>query len=208
METKSENTETTKVVESKEDKREFINIAVSKEQKIAISKEAITKCGISVSEYCRTKILTPKSENQETVINTVNDEERDLYEDRMKIDSETIKALTEENVKLKVSKSIPTIENLEEVKTEEKPLISESAILIDLTPEQRTIVDLAIKYESESFFGTEYLDVNHFIKRKLGDLISSNQGSFSEDYHEKGKPEYQSAVDFIQYLKQKPENGI
>lgn len=202
METTKENIKT----ETAEDKREFINIAVTKEQKTAIQKEAIEVCGISISEYCRTKILTPKADPQaETVVNTVNDEERELYEVRMKKDADTIKKLTEENVQLKVSKSIP-VETVESVK-EESNIVPACALFLNLTPDQRKIVDIALALESKSFFGDSFADLNHFIKKKIGDLITSNQNSFPAEYFEKGTPEYQTAFDFINFLKEVPADG-
>lgn len=200
----TEKTETTSVVETKEEKREFINISVTKEQKSAITKAAITDCGVTVSEYCRTKILAPKQEPEEQKIISSDEETILAYEERLKKDSETIKKQAEEIIQLKILKSVPVLENKEtDAKEEELPIISESAIVLELTPEQRKIVDDSIVYETNSFFGNEYKDVYHFIKKKLGDLVTSNHDSFPDEYHTKGTPEYKTAYEFIQFLKGK-----
>ncbi len=206
MSTETEKTDTTKDVETKEEKREFINVQVSKEQKQAITKHAIVNCGISVSEYGRTKMLDfsePKKEVEKTS-GELTDDERAIYEEGMKKSSERdkqkddlINKLTAENLELK-----------EILKNEPKQKNAESNIVIELTPEQRKIVDDSIVYETKSFFGTEYQDVYHFIKKKLGDLVTSNHDSFPDEYHTKGTPENKIAYDFIQFLKGKSEKTI
>lgn len=206
METTTPKIEPTTSVETKEEKREFINVQVTKEQKQAITKHAIVNCGISVSEYGRTKMLDfsePKKEVEKTD-ESMSDDDRAIYEEGMKKSSERekqkdelINKLTAENLELK-----------ELLKNEPKQEVSESNIVIELTPEQRKIVDDSIIFESKSFFGTEYKDVYHFIKKKLGDLVTSNNEDLPKEYHTKGTPEYKTAFDLIQFLKGKTENTI
>lgn len=196
-----EKVDTTNTVETKDEKREFINVQVTKEQKQAITKHAIVNCGISVSEYGRTKMLDfsePKKEVEKPEVE-LSDDERAMYEERMKKSSaidkqkdELINKLTAENLELK-----------EILKNEPKQEVRESNIVIELTPEQRKIVDDSIKYESNSFFGNQYKDVYHFIKKKLGDLVTSNQEDFPNEYNTKGTPEYKTAYELIQFLKGK-----
>jgi hypothetical protein len=160
-----------------------------------------------------TKIFSPTPEKQEAVIVPENEEEiknKDLIIDELLKENKSLKDVVSkqagEIITLKVSKSIPVIEetSTEEVSTS---AISESSIVIELTPEQRAIVDMAVEFETNSFFGNEYANINHFVKKKIGDLVTSNQSSFPDKYHEKDKTEYKIAFDFIKYLKEVPNNG-
>lgn len=205
METTKENFKT----DAAEDNRYFVNIAVTKEQKSAITKHAIVNCGISVSEYGRTKMLDFNSQKKviETVINDANGKDVEEFLD------EANKIITDQSEKLAAKDE--RISELEAIvssgdyqaKKDEANQVPESALFLDLTPDQRKIVELALVLESKSFFGDSYADLNHFIKKKIGDLITSNQNSFPAEYFEKGAPEFQTAFDFINFLKEVPENG-
>ncbi|HXB40544.1 MAG TPA: hypothetical protein VNZ49_08375 [Bacteroidia bacterium] len=96
METEIKNEVTEKnISEPVEKKRTFINLAVTPEEKTQITKEAVSVCKISVSEYCRTKIFMPRPEEKtETITEVFTDEEKEIYEN-------TLKELKAENTKLK-----------------------------------------------------------------------------------------------------------
>ena len=186
-------------------KRTFLNISVSPNEKLQVTKEAVSGCGISVSEYCRTKIFTPKPEqNIEQVIDFVSDPEREVYENKIKELKETNSLLNEELIKIKVGKSLPgqsdefkiledenisLKEELEKLKV--STLVGESDIYLPLTPDERKIIDLAIHHEKISrFWGDTHKDSLAYVSKSLEKIVTDNKAYYPKEYKKLGTPEY------------------
>lgn len=117
-----------------EKKREILSIQVSTEEKRQITKMAVKDCGISVSEFVRTKIfMEPKNQIDQNAINIdtpVLDEERQAYEDTIDARNKEIQKLKTEIVNIKVSNvNVGKQEAAKEVET------NPNVLTIQLEPE-------------------------------------------------------------------------
>ena len=183
-----------------EKKRQFINFTVTPEEKLQITKEAVSVCKISVSEYCRTKIFMPKPEiNPEIVEEAFPNEEKEIYENTIKEIKEENTKLKDEVIKLKVFNSTPGQEEKKEI-IEEKDQVSESDIIIKLSAEERTIINMAVGFESDRAFGKTYKDINHFLMSEILKLIKANGRSYGREYFQEGTPEYITSEKLIERL--------
>lgn len=117
-----------------EKKREVISIQVSPEEKRQITTMAVKDCGISVSEFVRTKIFTefPK----ETEAEAMTDEERQIYEDKLSDLNEAVKSLKTDIVNLKVGKASPSA-----VKGVEVAPLKENGIIFDLAEDFKATIE-------------------------------------------------------------------
>jgi hypothetical protein len=155
-----------------EKKREIISVQVTPEEKRKITKMAIKDCGISVSEFVRTKIfLEPKAtQAAESQEEPLQDEERRAYEETIdKLNSDK-KQLVDENLKLKVEKTpIPTEQ------PKETPIIK-TGLISEVEEEFKKAVDSLFQYREKKYAGfseekktenSDYLDKDKFLKLVL-----------------------------------------
>jgi hypothetical protein len=122
-----------------EKKREIISIQVTPEEKRTITRMAVKDCGISISEFVRTKIFV---EPKTVIINNENespltDEERTIYDEKISELNLAYKKLLDENIKLKVSKADPNIKEVEQIVVPTK----ENVLAIELEPKTKEFFD-------------------------------------------------------------------
>lgn len=173
METTEKKEEKSPILSDVERKRETISFQVTPKEKTQITYMAIKDCGISVSEFIRTKIFVePKTlEPQDEVLpNPMDDEERAIYEEKLKeITAENVR-LKDELIKVKVLK---TELHQDEENTEiEKTVTNDiNDLVIHLEPEFKQLFDRAKEYrdeQSKTFtpkrLQKEYYDFNKFLK--------------------------------------------
>jgi hypothetical protein len=224
MEIKNEqdNKNRTENLSESDKKRTFINIAVTPEEKISVTKSAITDCGISVSEYCRTKIFTPKREqNIETTVDVLTDPEKEIYEKKITEQTNQINLINDELIKVKIAKSTPTqSDEYKLLETENKSLkeqlekinagtlVSENDIYLKLTPEERKMIDLAIEYERACRRGENHKNLDRFICQKILTIIKDNERYFSEDYKKNGSIEFILSNNFYAKLKGEQQQPV
>lgn len=150
METKEKESvkEVLPIIET-EKKREIISVQITPEEKRKITRMAIKECGISVSEFVRTKIfMDHKTINENNdVENPVLDEERVLYEDKLSELNEENKKLKDEIVKIKVAFANPNNE-IDEVVTEQ---INENELKINFAENSKVLIDSIKTFRDEKF---------------------------------------------------------
>jgi hypothetical protein len=100
---------------------------------------AVKDCGISISEFVRTKIFV---EPKTVIINNENespltDEERTIYDEKISELNLAYKKLLDENIKLKVSKADPNIKEVEQIVVPTK----ENVLAIELEPKTKEFFD-------------------------------------------------------------------
>lgn len=122
-----------------EKKREIISIQVTPEEKRTITRMAVKDCGISISEFVRTKIFV---EPKTVIINNENespltDEERTIYDEKISELNLAYKKLIDENIKLKVSKADPNKKEVEQIVVPTK----ENVLAIELEPKTKEFFD-------------------------------------------------------------------
>lgn len=122
-----------------EKKREIISIQVTPEEKRTITRMAVKDCGISISEFVRTKIFV---EPKTVIINNENespltDEERTIYDEKISELNLAYKKLIDENIKLKVSKADPNKKEVEQIVIPTK----ENVLAIELEPKTKEFFD-------------------------------------------------------------------
>lgn len=122
-----------------EKKREIISIQVTPEEKRTITRMAVKDCGISISEFVRTKIFV---EPKTVIINNENespltDEERTIYDEKISELNLAYKKLLDENIKLKVSKADPNKKEVEQIVVPTK----ENVLAIELEPKTKEFFD-------------------------------------------------------------------
>jgi len=132
-----------------EKKREIISIQVTPEEKRTITRMAVKDCGISISEFVRTKIFV---EPKTVIINNENespltDEERTIYDEKISELNLAYKKLLDENIKLKVSKADP---NKKENETVVNP-IEERALIIELESRTKTLFNRIKSFREDAF---------------------------------------------------------
>ena len=145
--------------ETEEKRRETITFQLTPSEKRELTKIAVQDCGISVSEFIRTRIFTPVvkvQETTETPESTFNEEERLIYEDKIKEQKALIKSLTEELTSAKIAKAtIKEDLGIEVLETEIEE--DESVLKIKLLPKFKSVVERikAFRVEKEhSFVGS------------------------------------------------------
>ena len=155
-----------------ERKRETISFQVSPKEKTQITYMAIKDCGISVSEFIRTKIfLEPKkAEPIEPLLpNPMDDEERAIYEGKLKEITDENAILKNQIVKDKVLKS----EIIEDAGTTEiKDIVTDNIndLVIKLEPELKQLVDRIKQFREDKFKTLDieeqksFYDLNKFLK--------------------------------------------
>jgi hypothetical protein len=135
-----------------EKKREILSVQVTPEEKRQITKMAIKDCGISVSEFVRTKIfLEPKrnlQEDEQIIDLPMQDEERQAYEETIDKLNLELKTLKSDVVKLKVSKVnlLPGGLNTEE--SENKPSLG---VINSLNPDFINTIERVKEYRNKKF---------------------------------------------------------
>lgn len=189
-----QNTETEK-------KREIISVQVTPEEKRLITRMAVKDCGISVSEFVRTKVFM---EQKPTIINDaiespITDEERAIYEEKLSEVNEENKKLKEDIVKLKVSKADPK-EIIEPV----IPPVNENSLNVEFDPKTYKVFDQIKNFREEKFSSLSDEDKAKFIpfekylkvlllrglKRSYyGGVLNSNTGLTTDEIREMAKAE-------------------
>ena len=127
-----------------ERKRDLITFQVSPLEKRKITEMAIKDCGISVSEFIRTKIfIEPKKLEPIEVLEPIqmDDEERKIYEDKLKDITNENRTLKDELIKIKVLKTeiTPGGDNTQAVTI---PSNDVNDLVIKLEPEFKQLFDL------------------------------------------------------------------
>lgn len=170
MEPTEKKEEKNTVITDVERKRETISFQVTPKEKKEITYMAIKDCGISVSEFIRTKIFIEqkKIEPVEALVpNPMDDEERAIYEDKLKEVTKENGTLKDELIKIKVLKTdIHKGEETEIIDQEEKA----NSLTIQLEPEFTELFDRIKKYREDKFNSLdpekqkEFYDFNTFLK--------------------------------------------
>lgn len=165
METKEKTEEKKPLNTDIERKRELITISVSPDEKRRITRMAVSDCGISVSEFIRTKVFLESPKPTEPIQESpLKDEEREIYEEKIREFSEEIQTLKDTLVKTKVLNT--NVEDIAEI-SEAMP---ENAILIELEPELKQLLDQVKKFRDEKALTLnpeklkEFYDYNTFLK--------------------------------------------
>ncbi len=133
----------------KEKKREIISVQVTPEEKRKINIMALKDCGISVSEFVRTKIfLEPKKNSIEAPTeNPISDEEREMFKETLNSKNEEIKPLKDEKVKIKVAN---VKERQNEAQNNELTELEKSALIIVLNEKYMAIFNRIKSYRKEA----------------------------------------------------------
>lgn len=172
METTEKKEEKNTTISDVERKRETISFQVTPKEKKEITYMAIKDCGISVSEFIRTKIfIEPKKiEPVEALVpNPMDDEERAIYEDKLKEVTKENGALKDELIKIKVLKTdVRSSNELDQTETIVSDNTNNLAILLE--PEFKELFDRIKKYRDDKFNTLtadeqkEFYDFNTFLK--------------------------------------------
>lgn len=169
METTEKKEEKNTTITDVERKRETISFQVTPKEKKEITYMAIKDCGISVSEFIRTKIFIEPKKNEpiEALLpNPMDDEERAIYEDKLKEVTKENVVLKDELIKIKVLKT-------DIHKGEETEIIVEenaNGLTIQLEPEFKELFDRIKKYREEKANTLDedekkaFYDFNTFLK--------------------------------------------
>ncbi len=171
MKTEEKTEEKKPILNDAERKREVISFQVSPQEKTQITYMAIKDRGISVSEFIRTRIFAePKKvdSNESVISNPLDDEERTIYEEK-------IKNITKENTVLKdhliLNSAVKDIILEETKKTEEENIgiNDETDLIIKLDPKLKQLFDRAKQYREDQCRSLdpekqkEYYDFNKFL---------------------------------------------
>jgi hypothetical protein len=162
-----------KMTTETEKRRETITFQLTPSEKRELTTIAIQECGISVSEFIRTRIFAPvvkEKESTETIESQFSDEERLIYEEKIKEQKALIKSLTDELTSVKISKA--TVKESTDFEIPET--IEESVLKINLLPEFKNVIDRIKEYRVEkekSFVGSRlqatFYDNNKFFTLML-----------------------------------------
>lgn len=142
-----------------EKRRETITFQLTPSEKRELTTIAVQECGISVSEFIRTRIFAPvvkEKESTETIESQFSDEERLIYEEKIKEQKALIKSLTDELTSVKISKATVK-ESTDFDITEPIAEAEESVLKIKLLPEFKNVIDRIKEYRAEkenSFVGS------------------------------------------------------
>jgi hypothetical protein len=130
-----------------EKKREVLSIQLTPEEKRTITRMAVQDCGISVSEFVRTKIFAdPKKMFAENINESpITDEEREIYENKLSDVNKQMKVLKEELINLRVSIANPNLETLEEAI---KP-VTDNELSIQFSADAFPIIESIRKFREE-----------------------------------------------------------
>ena len=177
-----------------EKKREIISVQVTPEEKKTITRMAVKDCGISVSEFVRTKVfMEQKLVSQEsTKENPISDEERLIYEEKISEFNAENKKLKDDIIKLKVASANPK-DKPEEIII---PEVNVNELKIVLEPKSKSIIDKIKDFRDEKFKNLSDEDKKEFIpfekylivllmrglKRSYyGGILFSNTGLTTDD---------------------------
>lgn len=177
-----------------EKKREIISVQVTPEEKKTITRMAVKDCGISVSEFVRTKVfMEQKLVSQEsTKENPISDEERLIYEEKISEFNAENKKLKDDIIKLKVASANPK-DKPEEIII---PEVNVNELKIVLEPKSKSIIDKIKDFRDEKFKNLSDEDKKEFIpfekylivllmrglKRSYyGGILYSNTGLTTDD---------------------------
>lgn len=173
MKTTEKTEDKSSVLSDVERKRETISFQVTPQEKTEITYMAVKGCGISVSEFIRTKIFAeakPVELMEALLPNPFDEEERSIYENKLSEMKKENEMLKDELIKAKVSRTEIHAEGekngIESVEQE-----TENNLVINLEPEFKQLFDSAKKYRDElskTFEPTrtqkEFYDFNKFLK--------------------------------------------
>lgn len=131
-----------------EKKREIISVQVSAEEKRLITRMAIKDCGISVSEFVRTKVFAepakqPTNEKGELSETPLTDEEKEMYEEKMTELNAENRKLKDEIVKIKVLNADPGKAK------EAEPAVSANTLILELSEGFKNGLDALKKFRDE-----------------------------------------------------------
>lgn len=177
-----------------EKKREIISVQVTPEEKKTITRMAVKDCGISVSEFVRTKVfMEQKLVSQEsTKENPISDEERLIYEEKISEFNAENKKLKDDIIKLKVASANPKDKHEEII----IPEVNVNEFKIVLEPKSKSIIDKIKDFRDEKFKNLSDEDKKEFIpfekylivllmrglKRSYyGGILYSNTGLTTDD---------------------------
>ena len=133
-----------------EKKREIVSVQVTPEEKRIITRMAVKDCGISVSEFVRTKIfMEPKTGLLEDKNeNPILDEERLIYEDKISDLNTELKKVKDDFLKYKISITKPVQDDL--VATPQKEFV-ENGLNIALESTTKSLFDGIKKFRDDEF---------------------------------------------------------
>ena len=180
-----------------EQKRAFLTVEVTPEQKLQVTKEAVEVCQTTVSDYCRTKIFMSKQENQTEIDgNGMSDEERKIYDETIiKLKKEN-NFLKEQNTQLKVEASTPGLQDeITALKEENENLkakifVSESDLYQSLTPDENKLINDVIKLYNKKVSNLVYENSETLLKKELSHLLSKTERYMDSAYKTEGTNEF------------------
>lgn len=177
-----------------EKKREIISVQVTPEEKKTITRMAVKDCGISVSEFVRTKVFMEQKTVEKDSANEspISDEERIIYEEKLSEINAENKQLKDDMIKLKVASANPKDKTNEIV----IPEVIENELKIVLESKSKVIIDTIKTFRDEKFKNLSDEDKAEFIpfekylivllmrglKRSYyGGILYSNTGLTTDD---------------------------
>ena len=185
-----------------EKKREVISVQVTPEEKRKITVMAVKDCGISVSEFIRTrafmdiKAITSNTEEPMPLI----DEEREIYEVKItELNAENLKLKTD-IVNLKVTNAKPSNTEIEVI----KPEVYEGSLNIVFEPKMNTLFDRIKSFRNDKLKTlTEeeqltFLPFDKYVKVLLmrglkrsyyGSVLNSHTGLTTDDIRDMAEAE-------------------
>lgn len=176
-----------------EKKREVISVQVTPEEKRTITRMAVKDCGISVSEFVRTKVFMEQKPvaSNEVIENPITDEERLIYEEKISEVNAENKKLKEDIIKLKVAGADP--------KEKEEAVIvpvDENVLNVHLKPETMDVFNRVKAFREDKFNSLtdkeklefipfeKYLTIlmlRGFKRTYYGGVLNSNTGLSNDD---------------------------
>ena len=129
-----------------EKKREIISVQVTPEEKRTITRMAVKDCGISVSEFVRTKVFMEQKPvtTNEVIESPITDEEREIYEEKISEVNAENRKLKDDIIKLKVAGADPNEKEAAIIVP-----VDENVLHIPLKPETMAIFNKVKDFREE-----------------------------------------------------------